>query len=91
MAELAGHGLEVLPQLQGLPGNSTLSPVPCTKVKAWRTHVNLLTAALLGILTQTALHLEPDMATETRGQENESLSFPDSDQLHLDFSEALST
>lgn len=44
VAEPVGHGPEVLPQLRGLPGNSTLPPLPCTKVKAWRTHVDRLTA-----------------------------------------------
>lgn len=37
--------------------------------------MDLLTVALLGILTQTALRLEPDVAAES-GQGTESLSFP---------------
>lgn len=32
--------------------------------------MDLLTAALLGILTQTVLRLEPDMDIERRGREN---------------------
>lgn len=88
MAELTDGGLEVLPQLQGYREPHWISPAAHERRKPRRTQAHQLTAAPW----EMGLSLELNMATEKRGGEiHLSASLSDSDQLHLDFFEALGT
>ena len=75
VAKLAGRGLEVLPQPQGY---WEFQPISLLSTKAETSESPRASAdgGAMGILTQTALCLEPDVAAERRGWGNYSRSCP---------------